>query len=470
MDGKEQLRSPESVYSCATCQATSEEVSGALLSKGISSCKECGRNLPSSVTGIQMKSVDDDCVCKICNKTFTKKYNLDVHYRIHTGEKNYPCSVCGKKFRYKSSVTSHYKIHTGEKNHECAFCKKRFTYKSDLTGHVKIHDKNRKQDVICEKCGKGFYDNAGRRNHILRNTCRPGQHLNTSENTSLNKRIYLGEKYKKYIMPAPSGERGVICQLCGKKYTADPALRNHIRFHLRENVFACKYCGKEFSEKSRLLVHTYSHTGERKFACGECGKRFSCKSELVCHTRSHTGEKRFYCGECGKGFGIKGELRRHMIQHTGEERYKFLCEICGKTYLDKYRFYKHKKDIHKILVEKRERLKRIYEMDLCKTEVEDCGFGHGKSSKDNSSTEPHKDYETQAIVETSGSTVKAEEVSFNDQISEGCSMKSVVGDEVVHDNLLGTSKYSIKNEDMETEPEDMKNEVYIVKTEEEGYV
>jgi len=37
-------------------------------------------------------------ICIVCDKKFTKLFNLKCHMLIHTGERPYRCKVCNKKF------------------------------------------------------------------------------------------------------------------------------------------------------------------------------------------------------------------------------------------------------------------------------------------------------------------------------------------------------------------------------------
>lgn len=61
----------------------------------------------SNVNDVKKKTY----TCKLCSKTFSKKYNLNVHIRIHTGEKPFVCNFCKKTFSHVSNLRMHMKRH-----------------------------------------------------------------------------------------------------------------------------------------------------------------------------------------------------------------------------------------------------------------------------------------------------------------------------------------------------------------------
>ena len=132
------------------------------------------------------------------------------------------------------------------------------------------------------------------------------------------------------------------------KFTTEPK-RKKVR-----RIFQCSICGKEFSCQNHLSNHMYMHTDERPFECEICRKFYKSEKQRKTHIqRVHQGiykEKSqpvpfpHACGICGRTFSTLTQMCEHKVIHKSDT--PFLCEICNCDLKTKEGLRKHVSNTH----------------------------------------------------------------------------------------------------------------------------
>ncbi|XP_069673961.1 gastrula zinc finger protein XlCGF7.1-like isoform X7 [Periplaneta americana] len=154
--------------------------------------------------------------CRVCDKCFTERSQLDEHSSTHSGER-FKCETCGKTFTRRMSLNHHFLIHSGERPFSCDVCGKCFPVRSSLIRHLVSHSGEKRYK--CDTCGNTFARQYDLTQHNITH----------------------------------SGDRPFDCNICGKCFTRRSLLYQHLCTHNTERPFTCNICGKSFTRRVYLL-------------------------------------------------------------------------------------------------------------------------------------------------------------------------------------------------------------------------
>ncbi|KAM3623757.1 uncharacterized protein V6R79_015243 [Siganus canaliculatus] len=131
---------------------------------------------PSATTTSQRRpyrsstaNAKEPVVCAVCGRVFPSAGAMELHQRVHTGERPYTCPHCGKGFAQPNNLRVHLLIHTGERRYRCSLCGKSFISSSHLKRHRTVH--TQEKPYSCSRCGQSFSQMCSVRRHRQQSQC-----------------------------------------------------------------------------------------------------------------------------------------------------------------------------------------------------------------------------------------------------------------------------------------------------------
>ncbi|XP_053727217.1 zinc finger protein 366 isoform X1 [Synchiropus splendidus] len=260
--------------------------------------------------------------CRMCEKSYTSKYNLVTHILGHNGIKPHGCHLCGKLFKQLSHLHTHLLTHQGMRPHKCQVCHKAFTQTSHLKRHMMQHSDVK--PYSCSVCDRGFAYPSELRAHEQK-------HEKGHENVCVECGLDFPTLAQlKRHLTAHRGPTLYRCSECQKTFQYPSQLQNHMMKHKDIRPYICSECGMEFIQSHHLKQHTLTHKGVKEHKCRICGREFTLLANMKRHILIHTNIRAYQCNMCFKSFVQKQTLKAHMIVHSDIKPYK--CKLCGKEF------------------------------------------------------------------------------------------------------------------------------------------
>ncbi|XP_050676822.1 gastrula zinc finger protein XlCGF57.1-like isoform X9 [Leptidea sinapis] len=202
------------------------------------------------------------------------------------------------------------------------------------------HTTSHYQKFTCDICGRSYLTNEALKYHVRCN------HSGSQYTCRKCWQEFLTDEEKKHHVQTSKQCWPFCCVHCCEKFKSWEGKQKHLEdVHGKpKKKYNCTDCNEVFESRKQFYSHyTLYHTND-SFMCTCCGMKFTKKHKLEDHKITHTGEKDFECDICNKLFTRKNTLKQHMYIHKVVKR--FPCPVCNKQFAQKVSLKRHASSYH----------------------------------------------------------------------------------------------------------------------------
>ena len=318
-----------------------------------------------------LNNLDDDTPYKIARAKIVKKEKASFAQMLDgLADKTYKCYYCNKVFSKRKFLDLHYKNHLDKNGHfPCQHCSRMFPGYREIKSHIRsIHTPS-----FCKDCNKSFFSSTSYERH--RKSVHVDQSIKNFKcdlcafETHANRYIIT---HKQTVHAAKGAALSVshnhMCKKCNGGFKNKGSLQNHLcnksKKETEEQMYKCPKCEMVYNHKSFLIHHKRTHGGlppgyedVKKYVCDKCSEEFLHRVGLRQHKESQMcigGSKEICCDKCIPKVSFESPtifIRHYREIHNGyppmyEHLPKYLCSHCPRICISEHQLKKHQRFSH----------------------------------------------------------------------------------------------------------------------------
>ncbi|XP_076006653.1 zinc finger protein 407 [Genypterus blacodes] len=227
--------------------------------------------------------------CKICNFATAQLGDARNHVKRHLGMREYKCDICGWAFVMKKHLSTHMLGKHGvgqrkERKFECELCDRSFSEKWALNNHKKLHSGEKPYKCAWQSCHYSFLNLSAMKDHYRTHTGEKSYLCDLCGFAGGTKHALTKHRRQH------TGERPFRCKLCNFASTTQSHLSRHKRVHTGEKPYRCPWCDyrSNCAENIRKhILHTGKHEGVKMYNCPKCTYATNAPMEFRNHLKEH---------------------------------------------------------------------------------------------------------------------------------------------------------------------------------------
>uniref|UniRef100_A0A182I818 Uncharacterized protein n=1 Tax=Anopheles arabiensis TaxID=7173 RepID=A0A182I818_ANOAR len=255
-----------------------------------SSSTDCQMNQNSTTTEDMCMETVTSARQQTASSKQPKKRNLKDKAEPVPTLHDFKCYICSSEpLGSRKALIEHLATHVDYLPYTCKQCVMEtivLTRVRTLNTHMKMHE----QPIKCDYCDRRYSNAAGKYYHTQT------YHL------------------------AGGAPCIVHCEICGKQYGSEAALKQHMKYHT--TMLKCSKCDMVFNHPNKRRNHELTHNEDRGYECVVCKKVLQTIESYDVHLKKHSQERSYPCTLCPKKFNTSFNLILHLKVHAKNYNYR----------------------------------------------------------------------------------------------------------------------------------------------------